>query len=254
MRASAAFVALALMLASCVTPAAPRPPTPMTVSYVRAHIEELHGKTVRMRGEMNNCTSLTCLICEDIENDETCLGLDFYGDTNSAVYLHEELYRFATITIDARIDALCEVNYDPDQPVSKDRTRDIVIFCTDRASSIEDARVVSVDARKPASLGRFDMYEGEPLEEANAEASGRIRTFLTGLPWIDNLQDLQLKIYIDPDSYKELTESFIFCECIEDDCTSHWPTWSGQATTRSPANPYVCSYISRIGDNWVLTN
>jgi hypothetical protein len=248
-----AAIVLATAVGSCATVPAPAEPAPMTVAYVKHHMRQLHGQTIRMSGEMNNCTSLTCSICDGPEEEDVCLGVSLNADSDDARYVVEELYRFAVITIDARIDGACELGYDPDLPPSKDPDRDVVAVCTDRASSVEDARVVSVDARKPASLGRFDMYKGDPLQEADPYALKKIETFLSTLPWIDDLEELQLKLFVDPQPREGAPESYYLCECLEDSCVGRWPTWSGHADTRSPANPYVCRHISRIGDNWVMS-
>jgi hypothetical protein len=253
---------LAFAAASCVAlqESAPGSAEPMTVAEVSAHIARLHGQTVRISGEVNNCTSLTCRICDGPEEEDACLGLAFHADSHAAGNLVEELYRFATITIDASIDAACEVGYDADRFSSKAEAekpnaegRHVVVICTDRATSVRDARVVSVDARKPASLGRFDMYKGDPLQEADTYAFQKIETFLSTLPWIDDLEELQLKLYVNPEPWEGASESYYLCECFEDSCEGRWPTWSGHADTRSPANPYVCTHISRIGDNWVMS-
>lgn len=257
-------IALAIAASSCVSGPAPGAPggAPMTVAYVKQHIGELHGQTIRMRGEVNNCTSLTCKICDGPSEQDACLGLDLFADSRSASYLVEELYRFATITIDARIDASCEVNYDPDQfrsKVDSDKAaarqeRQVVVICTDRASSVMDARVVRVDARKPATQGRFNMYTGEALIEASSEQLGRVRAFLNQLPWNDEDDNTQLKLFIDSEPLeKGIAEEYIFCECHEDDCTGQWPTMAHHAYTRTPANPYRCAYITRVGEVWVIS-
>lgn len=235
----------------------------MTVAYVKQHIGELHGQTIRMRGEVNNCMSLTCTICDDPADEDACLGLDFFADSYRAQYHVEELYRFATITIDARIDASCEVDYDPDRFRSKAEAdkaaaqseRQVIFVCTDRASSVEDARVVSVDSRKAATQGRFNMYTGEALIEASNEQLGRVKAFLNQLPWYHEDDDTQLKLFIDSEPLdKEIAEAYILCQCLEDDCTNRWPSMAHHAYTPSPANPYMCEYITRVGDIWVFSS
>lgn len=249
-----AAIALAIAAGSCATALAPAVVAPMTVAYVEQHIRELHGQTVRMRGEMNNCTSLTCSICDGQREEDACLGISLHADSDDARYLVEELYRFATITIDARIDGSCELGYDPDMPPSNDPDRDVVVVCTDRASSVEDARVIRVDARKPATDGRFDMYEGEPLTVApSEELDAVLRLGKDGGWFYEEDQDRNLwRLFADPEPLTD-GASFILCRCAEDDCTDRWPAMSGRATTRSPANPYYCQYVSRIGEAWVFS-
>ena len=233
----------------------------MTVAYVKEHIGALHGQTIRRRGEINNCTSLTCSICDGPGEADACLGLDLFTDSPEAQDTVEELYRFATVTLEARIDASCEVNYDPDifkskteaEEAARKGDRDIIVVCTDRASSVLDAHVVSVEARKPASLGRFDMYKGEPLQEADAAAYDKMRKLLASLAWAEPSDEHDIKVYLEPEPWDGQVEAYYICECTEDDCTGRWPTWSGHTYTRSPANPYSCSYANRVGDNWIIT-
>lgn len=263
-RATFALV-LAFVVAgsSCATlPAGPGEP-PMTVAYVKQHIGDLHGRTIRMRGEVNECMSLTCKICDDPAEEDVCLGLDLFADSQAASYLVEELYRFATITIDARIDASCEVRYDPDVFRSKSESdkaaatqheRQTFTVCTDRASSVMDARVIRVDARKAATQGRFDRYTGEALSEASTEQLGHVKAFLNQLPWHDEDDDTQLKLFVDPEPLETgIAEQYILCECLEDNCTGRWPTMTHHASTRTPANPYRCAYFTRVGEMWVIS-
>lgn len=254
MRAFAGFAALVLLLTGCGTLVnQPTPQTPMKVAYVSAHLDELHGKTVRLRGEMNECRSLTCKICDNIEDDDTCLGLNFYGDSSNAVDLMEELYRFATITIDARIDSSCG------SPKGDSR---VVVICTDRAFAIEDARVVTVESRKPASLGHIDMYTGGALTRLSGTAEQTMLGRLKGpLDYILGEGDRpQIALFEeDPDRDDEDEEigdpppkpSNWLCMCVEEDCIGKWPKRGGEIV-RSPANPYACMLAVETNGAWLL--
>ena len=221
------------------------------MKFVKQHMASLQGHRVLLQGEMNNCMSLTCSICDGAKDDDACLGIELYADSDSARYLVEELYRFATVTVDVFVDGACELGYDPDEPPPS-RGRDVVVICTDRATSINDARVVSVDVRRPASLGRFDMYKGEPMQEADTETERQIRTFLSSMPEVYDIEGITLKFYLDPEPPNDMTPSYYVCACTEDDCTGRWPTWSGHAYTQSPGNPYFCSSVTKVGSNWVV--
>lgn len=254
MRAFAGFAALVLLLTGCGTLVnQPTPQTPMKVAYVSAHLDELHGKTVRLRGEMNECRSLTCKICDNIEDDDTCLGLNFYGDSSNAVDLMEELYRFATITIDARIDSSCG------SPKGDSR---VVVICTDRASAIEDARVVTVESRKPATRGRIDTYVGQTLTRITGTAEQAMLSRLKGpLDYIFDDDDWpQIALFEEPpyrdDDDQEIEDppskpSYWLCQCIEEDCAGRWPKRGGEIV-RSPANPYACLLAAEINGAWLV--
>ena len=81
MRLSISVVGLVGVLAMPV-PAVGADPPVLSVAYVGAHIGELHGKTVRLRGEVNNCESLTCSICDEGGRDAVCLPLDLWSDAD----------------------------------------------------------------------------------------------------------------------------------------------------------------------------
>ena len=157
-------------------------PLVYSIDYVKAHLKELHGRHVRVHGQINECASLTCLICTGPEATATCLPIsiaageparksddDVEGSRREerSSDLIETLYRFATVTADVTVDATCELGYDPTKASDQNET----IVCTDRSNALDDAHIVSVDVRRSATEGRFDAYEGAPLRDAtNVEA------------------------------------------------------------------------------------
>jgi len=225
-------------------------PGVLTVDYVHANIAKLHGMTLRLRGQVNNCESLTCNICTSAAKDADCLPLSLYSDRAGRSDV-ERLYRFATITVEARIDATCELGYDP----SKARMPAEIVACTDRGSAVEDARVLSVDQRRAATEGRFDMYEGEPLQLATAREVG---------PIVVSWQAQQKRLYPDksarevavfrvPSAGRDDTDTgFRLCVCREDSCVGKWPSMSGQLI-QSPGNPYECLRADQFQANWVFS-
>src|SRR5688572_2862424 len=55
----------------------------LTVAEVKAQLKRLHGRSVRVRGQMNECWSLTCKLCTEGPADaagRVCLGLSFATD------------------------------------------------------------------------------------------------------------------------------------------------------------------------------
>jgi hypothetical protein len=222
----------------------------LTVDYVHANIAKLHGKTVRLRGQVNNCESLTCSICTSAAKEADCLPLSLYSDPAGRSEI-EALYRFATITVDARINAACELGYDP----ANGRKPGELIVCTDRGSAVEEARVVSVDQRRAATEGRFDMYEGEPLQPATAEEGG---------PIIAGWRAQQKQLYPDegareiavfrvsPEGRFGADAGYRLCVCRQDSCQGKWPSMSGQLI-HSPGNPYECARADQVQAGWVFS-
>jgi hypothetical protein len=255
MRAVAAGMAVLLAGQPCA--AAQR----TTVAEVARHIAAFHGRTVQLDGQVNECVSMTCVICTGSMTDKTavCLPIDFESDD---VRQHdpvgwrtrrvlEELYRFATVRVEAVVDATCTLNHDPaDHRPAKDRD---FIVCADRSEALTSARVLQVLARAPATAVEFDMYLGEPLREppdteraamltAAAEArppavpGDEVKAFLLGAA---DAADLRVEA------------QGVVCRCLEEQCAGRWPTMEGHLI-RSPANPYQCDAMFKLNGRWRL--
>ena len=253
-----ATLVMATLTSSCVT-INQRPPDPKvmkSVSHVKLYLKQLHGKTVRVTGEINECISLTCQICDGPSESDACLPLNLYAYSPTERRLVEELYRFARITVDARVDATCELGHYPDL----EKPTDFIEFiCTDRSSALEDAHVVSVDERQPARAGRFDGYKGGLLQEADAATYDTIGKLLASMNPYDkgdeyHLRENGIRVYNErePEPLPDGSKYFYVCMCGEHSCEGRWPEYSGQAVIPSPANPYICSTARKVGDNWLL--
>ena len=252
MRLSISVVGLVGVLAMPV-PAVGADPPVLSVAYVGAHIGELHGKTVRLRGEVNNCESLTCSICDEGGRDAVCLPLDLWSDA-AGRGLTEELYRFATVTIDARIDATCTLGYDPDR--GRAPSKDEVVVCTDRSSAVEEARVVRVDRRRSATKGRFDAYEGYSLRRAS---EGEERPIIQAWAaqqrrlYPSDQANMAMAVFVEAAEGRQAGDAgYRLCVCRIDGCDGAWPSKSGEFV-RSPGNPYFCMRVDRYAADWVFS-
>lgn len=221
-----------------------------TVADVSDHIVALHGKTVRLQGQMDECMSLVCSICTDDGASATCLGISLQADSPAARAMVEELYRFATITVDARVDATCSANYDP----SKGRIPGEVVVCTDRATTLMDARVVAVDFRRSATEGRFDDYSGSPMAVVAAEESAPvIAAWRSQQAPGPHAASAQVKLFSQVrDTPAEATSGYVVVVCREDSCDGRWPKTFGQCI-RSPGNPYECVRAKPLATEWVFS-
>jgi len=225
----------------------------------------LHGKTIRVQGQIDECISLDCQLCTDGSREATCLPFSLWSgkfpeyekDPDGwkralrAQDMVEELYRFATVTADAWIDATCELGYDP----AKGRDPNETIVCTDRSSAIEDARVVSVDVRRAATEGRFDAYEGEPLRQPTNSERKRITDgwLARELKLDSHAKPRQVEVFIFQVGQTPKDSEIVACECLDDDCRGRWPTKEGHVWIESPANPYRCELVSQLSTNWTFT-
>lgn len=224
----------------------------MTVSEVDASLQRLHGKTVRVQGQMNNCQSLTCSICMDASEDAVCLPIRFEADNYRASDLIEQTYRFATITVEAEVDATCELGFDPSERSSP--ATDEIIVCTDRSQALTNARVLNVDVRRPATAGRFDMYSGDPLSPPTTAQRAQV---LEGWrAWSKRMgdglgEDEEIEVFVGKAYPEDGVSGLALCICLDESCRGKWPTMSGHFTW-SPGNPYHCWRAELYGDRWVF--
>jgi hypothetical protein len=216
------------------------------------------NKFVRIRGQVDNCFSMTCNLCPENMTAETfdrfkCLGLEFdgYGDGrsgNRTALLMEQAFRFAIVTINVKFDPTCLYSMLPN------RNPKTVPICLDRQTILESARVETVHARKSALDGIVSWYDFGPLREPDSEAerlallngfkealspnsSADIRVFLMdgkGIPRPEDVEALGLG-----------------CICTERSCEGNWPKrWF--LGFDSPANPVECQSMEKVKGTWHL--
>lgn len=216
---------------------------------------QFDGKTLRFRGVMNECKSLTCNICTSAEqpNDENCLGIAFsthdprsshddasYRVEYAAKSLLEKIYRFAEITVEGTYDATCAP-----EP-------DVVKACTDRATTFTAHTIVAVHKRFSASKGLFSMYEGDPLKPVSSNDSREVIHSYRALLKKWELEEEKGAMYLVLRDTILGTDEAIICECLEGTCAGEWPTMSGRAYTESPANPFTCTPARKIDGKWLF--
>ena len=228
----------------------------LTVNYVKDHIAALHGKTVRLRGEIDTCSGLTCSICSGETANAVCLGVALWPVNNNwpmtesvrreaaAGRLQEELYRFATVTVDAQIDATCVLFYDP-----SDVKREPII-CTDRAYSVFVWRIVSVDQRRAATESLF-ATGGSPLRRATAEERAPVLAAWRASGEASAGDDPGEVEIFTWDSGSSGDKPMALCVCHIGDCTTKWPSLSSQLI-RTPANPYLCGSVRRSASGFLI--
>lgn len=248
-------------------------PVPVTIEQLLANPDHYAMKDVRITGQVDNCISFTCNLCPADMTRETldlkkCIGMSFTGYRPEGEGMAqdvaasrtetgmENLFRFATVTLDAFFNPACLTNkaYNRDGSVQVD-ARNIVltVVCTDRATVLEDARVIDLHARKSARDGLVSYYDFGPLVEADAAMAGEIRAV-----WADRLKDVKandLKVFLLPASPygddKAIDRDALVCECRIDDCSGKWPTrYFGGFDT--PGNPFACNEVYRRNGVWVV--
>ena len=122
----------------------PAPPVLVAISELRSHPDKYSGQTVQIAGKLTECAGWECSICPEEMTSETadsrrCLPLEFRplmkgtGFGGEAV---EAVFRFASVTIDARFDPACL--HGP---------------CMDRGTVLLDADVVATRQRRTSRSG-----------------------------------------------------------------------------------------------------
>jgi hypothetical protein len=263
-RICALLAAVSLSLLACAEAAAA--PT-LSVTQVKAQLKQLHGKPVRVRGQMNECHLYSCNLCTEGPNDDparVCVTIGFAIDPHPitendfdevarrAGRLLEEVYRFATITVAAQVDASCVLGYDPDEKPVEGEVNEIV--CLHGGATLADARVAEVHARRPATEGAFDEYLGAPLVEATPALRAEVlaeRNRAYPPEASDPPEDV--RVYADEDlaRYMKIPSVAWICVCREPSCDGRWPRFSGHQI-RSPANPYACSSATLRDGRWYV--
>ena len=134
---------LAPGLAAALTACATAPPAErVTIEQVRADPAAYAGRTLRLRGTMDECWNMSCNICPEAAPAtagavaDRCLAVSFRplpgGGGRSAA---DAAARHATLTLQARFDPAC-----------------LEGLCLDRGSVLLDAVVLQVHRRAPAPV------------------------------------------------------------------------------------------------------
>jgi hypothetical protein len=206
------------------------------------------NKFVRVRGQVDNCFSLTCNLCpEDMTNESfertKCLGLEFDGYNAtardpSADLEMEQAFRFSTLTLNTYFDAAC-----------------LQGVCLDRSTVLLRARAEKVYARKSATTGIISWYDFGGLVEPKTETDrAAMVSALDEMDVLPSPSKFERRVFIISNPPISLPpESLgLGCVCTKEACDGQWPThWF--LGFESPANPYKCYILSKSQDGkWQL--
>jgi hypothetical protein len=225
----------------------------VTIEELIAKAEVYRDKTVVVRGQLDNCTSLTCNLCpEDMTNGtfdrNKCLGLEFDGfgpsgswATSRTAQAMEKAFRFATVTLSAHFDPTCLTGKDPSDPKA-------TVVCTDRASALYDAIVQKVHSRKNGDTGIVSWYDFGVL---SAPTDNDRRTMLALLNDLDPNNKRPLALFVVPhDSIPDNVEAEgMGCYCLIDSCEGKWPRkWVGGFSNYG--NDFYCFEMQKKHGVW----
>ena len=234
----------------CVAMADDATPIPATIEQIVQDPMKYADKNVRIRGQVDNCISLTCNLCPiDMKVfGQGCLGLDFLGYSDDGAgsrtsALMERAFRFATVEMDTSVDPTCLENY---EKAKQAENPSLIIVCTDRATVLTDARVIKVLARKSALDGLVSGYEFGPLVTAPPRERRLMLAELGGETPRTSVSTAAF-IVVGLSSPKKVTG--LVCVCLTESCEGRWPTrWFGGFD--SPANPFLCTNMTKTLGRW----
>ncbi len=267
-RHNALLVSLAIMMTivAPVTEAAQAPT--VTINEIKTNWRRYDGRLVRVRGQLDNCFGgiygIGCTLCpEQLTTfaENACLSLDLAAEPDAprfdqqrsmrVVSAMQETYRFATVSIEARLDT----TYLLDQN-GKTVRPDPALFFDGAPSNLQDAGVLQVHSRKSARDGLnhggtpmtlANPEEREPMLAAFAAVYPEDRTFKREAFAIESTPAvLELRQRGDPH-----IPDGVVCMCYADDCQDRWPRLLFYGM-KSPANPFRCWTLQKIDGQWRL--
>lgn len=216
-----------------------------------------NGSRVRMTGEFDECNSYQCQLCTDGwrvtdgDNNKNCLGVSFRHGLSDEQYV-----RFTTATIEGDYRANCAGVPDPTK--AKPGELGEVHVCTDRATQLEEASVVRIITRRPATEGRLEFYGIEPLVRANANDEVSIKSaFRENVSVLNSGQaGIERRVYLfTKDDLAEEADGLdaegALCVCLRDKCAeTDWPTLTGHTRFGDFDNPYRCWRAEKVQGTW----
>ena len=231
----------------------------LTIEALRANWQRYDGRTVELRGQVDNCNERCALCPEDMTtetyNANRCLTLQFGLEDsngklvdNQANLAMQVAYRFATVTVRGRFSAQCLFG-ENGMPVGKS----VCIF-DNPVANLRSGEVVQIHARKSARDGIAGYVFG-PLAPASAEDREAMTPEFNAVVWGDfatpEMFTAKLPVGIISDRQRGYTYvgDGVGCVCLDDSCEGRWPTrlFPGM---NSAGNPFKCWQMIKTGKGW----
>ncbi|WDI32604.1 hypothetical protein PUV54_05270 [Hyphococcus flavus] len=266
----ATFFVMLFASGACVTPQVSGP-IETSISEIQKNPRTWDGKVVRVTGTFDECISYTCEFCEREEHvskpgdpGSHCMRVSFHSDQErmaperfaqyaygahfSVEGAYETLARFTTSTIEAVYDASCTGTSLQD---------DIIVMCTDRASELEQARIIKTHFRRPTVGGVINAYGIDPLGIPDDETVSAIsEAFQEQSSVFDEENILPDFVYTYRADSEMLDGAEIdavggACICLVEECAdSDWPKREGDIWLDTPSNHYRCWYAELVDGVW----
>ena len=230
-----------------------------TIQGILVDSASFHGSIVRLRGQFDECSGVTCSFCpehittESYDFDE-CLQLAFwptYEPSDFDVYLgilKKEQYRYSVATIEAEFSYIC-----------LDASG---LLCTGSFPNLYDVEVLDLHERRTVLDGLIGWGGGDPLRPAPSVTRDAMReAFIeaTTHACVGSLDErcevFEVVLNESAIERKRRGDSFVIdgiaCVCRERDCAGRWPT-RYVIGMNSPANPFECWGMQNRDGRWHL--
>jgi hypothetical protein len=250
--ASVLALLAAVIFAGAPLPAAPHPQ--LTIAELRKHPDKYDGQVVRLSGRLTECAVWECSICPKNMTSATadarqCLALEFRSllkGTGFGAEAKEAVFRFSSVTLTARFDPGCLLRY----------------RCTDRASVLFDADVVSVETRRNSRSGLW-LEARTALTQLTGPDADAIATAAHKAGFLSEPPEAK-----DPALARELRQfgplvrvfgvprvpdTAIICWAPPGMGADVWPdSAEGALLAPSPSDYFHCASARKIDGQWIL--
>lgn len=231
----------------------------LTISELRRNWQRYDGRTIQIRGQIDNCNA-RCSICpEDMTtatyDNNLCLTLEFGLEESRGKFVDNQAnlamqvaFRFATVTVQARLSSRCLFD-EKGMPV----TNSVCVFDSP-TPNLQTAGVLQIHTRKSARDGLAEYVFG-PLMPAAPEDRQAMLAEFNRVVWGDyatpEMFTAQLPVGVISDRQRDYVYvgDGLGCVCLDDSCEGRWPTrlFPGM---NSAGNPFHCWQMIKTEMGW----
>lgn len=206
------------------------------IKSLRSDPDRYSNKLVQVSGKLTECYAWECSLCPETmttstRNSDQCLALEFRAlmpETGFGGAEQEALFRFASVTLQARFDPSCWT-----------------LPCTDRASVLQDAQVQTVSTRRKSVEGLW-INETTAIATAPQQVSARViaAAYLSGFP-----KNVPIKVFQSQGD----SRLAIACWALVGLGAPVWPTTlEGAVYAKTINDLYSCSRLRLQNETWNL--
>jgi hypothetical protein len=232
----------------------PSSPVQLPINELTADPDKHAGQTVQITGKLTECAGWECSICPEEMTSESadprrCLSLEFrplMKGTGFGEEAIEAVFRFASVTINARFDPACLHEH-----------------CTDRAPVLFDAHVIATRQRRKSRLGLWLGERTRLVPLASPDAAAVIAAaHKAGYPQQPAHQEYGAAIAALTREFGPSIKAFgifgqpgnaIVCSAPSGSGSDLWPdSLEGALYAPSINDYYHCNEVRRLKNEWIV--